>query len=228
MAEPKKPAAAKAASAKASGAAKAAPAKASAAKAAAKSPAPKTTAAKAARGRTGAAAASRFPGGETKPVATSRPAAVKRARPARARAATADAAAAAPAHSWRRSRRRTRVGLVSAAKQPHTVTVVVERMREHPLYKKVIRVRKKIAAHDAAGDVRAGDLVRIQESRPFSATKRWQVVEVLSRTGEAGAAAPRVADVEKLLEEAEGVTEILAPEAKPREEPGQPAEEGAE
>ena len=107
-------------------------------------------------------------------------------------------------------------GLVSSAKQPHTVTVVVERMREHPLYKKVVRLRKKYAAHAAAGDVRAGDLVRIQESRPFSATKRWRVVEVISRAGEAGAAAPRVADVEKMLEAAEGSGELLVRE---REEP---------
>ena len=63
---------------------------------------------------------------------------------------------------------------------------------------------------------KAGDLVRIQESRPFSATKRWRLVEVISRAGEAGAAAPRVADIEKALEEQEGVTDILTPE---REEP---------
>jgi small subunit ribosomal protein S17 len=118
------------------------------------------------------------------------------------------------------------VGVVSSAKQPHTVTVVVERMREHPLYKKVIRLRKKYAAHDAAGDVKAGDLVRIQESRPFSATKHWQVVEVLSRAGEAGAAAPRAEDVEKLLEQAEGVDEILVPRREEKPEPV--AEETAE
>ncbi len=141
----------------------------------------------------------------------SAPVAIKRARPLR-RAPAAAAQADGQLYSWRRSRRRTRIGLVSSAKQPHTVTVVVERMREHPLYKKVVRLRKKYAAHDAAGDVRAGDLVRIQESRPFSATKHWQVVEVLSRAGEAGAAAPRVADVEKLLEQAEGVDTILVPQ----------------
>lgn len=153
------------------------------------------------------------------------PAAMKRARPLRrAPAATGSAQDAAP-HSWRRSRRRTRVGLVSSAKQAHTVTVVVERMREHPLYKKVIRLRKKIAAHDAAGDVKAGDLVRIQESRPFSKTKHWQVVEVLSRAGEAGAAAPRAEDVEKLLEQAEGVDTILAPV---REEKAEPVAEGSQ
>ena len=148
-------------------------------------------------------------GVEARPAA---PAPVKRARPLRRAPAATGSASDAPAHSWRRLRRRTRVGLVTSAKQPHTVTVVVERMREHPLYKKVIRLRKKYAAHDAAGDVRAGDLVRIQESRPFSATKHWRVIEVLSRAGEAGAAAPRVADVEKYLEQAEGVTDILTPQ----------------
>jgi small subunit ribosomal protein S17 len=148
-------------------------------------------------------------------VAKAASAPVKRARPLRRAPAASGSAQDAAPHSWRRSRRRTRVGLVVSAKQAHTVTVVVERMREHPLYKKVIRLRKKYPAHDAAGDVRAGDLVRIQESRPFSATKHWQVVEVLSRAGEAGAAAPRVADVEKLLEQAEGVDTILV---RPREE----------
>ena len=176
-------------------------------KAVAKTTTPKTAAAKKTTAAKSAAA---------KPAAVSRPAApavLKRARPLRRAAASASGSAAdAPAHSWRRSHRRTRVGLVTSAKQPHTVTVVIERMREHPLYKKVIRLRKKYAAHDAAGDVRAGDLVRIQESRPFSATKHWQVIEVLSRAGEAGAAAPRVADVEKYLEQAEGVTDILTPQ----------------
>ena len=146
------------------------------------------------------------------------PVPIKRARPLR-RAPAAAAQADGQPYSWRRFRRRTRIGLVSSAKQPHTVTVVVERMREHPLYKKVVRLRKKYAAHDAAGDVRAGDLVRIQESRPFSATKHWQVVEVLSRAGEAGAAAPRVADVEKLLEQAEGVDTILVPQREEKPAP---------
>ena len=190
-------------------AAKAPPAekKPAATKAVAKTATPKAAAAKKTTAAKSAAA---------KPAAVSRPAApavLKRARPLRRAAASASGSAAdAPAHSWRRSHRRTRVGLVTSAKQPHTVTVVIERMREHPLYKKVIRLRKKYAAHDAAGDVRAGDLVRIQESRPFSATKHWQVIEVLSRAGEAGAAAPRVADVEKYLEQAEGVTDILTPQ----------------
>ncbi len=120
----------------------------------------------------------------------------------------------------RGSRRKTRVGRVASAKTPKTVIVVIERLREHPLYKKTIRVRRRVPAHDAQGDVKAGDLVRIQESRPFSATKRWQVIEVISRAGEAFAAAPEAAEIEHALEEIEGVAELLAKperEAAPEE-----------
>ena len=134
-----------------------------------------------------------------------------------ARKRTAVPAAGAPeAFTWRRLRRKTKVGVVVSAKMAKTVIVEVGRLREHPLYKKVIRTRKRFAAHDANAEAKAGDLIRIQESRPFSATKRWRVVEVISRAGEAGAAAPRVADVEKMLEAAEGSGELLVRE---REEP---------
>jgi len=123
------------------------------------------------------------------------------------------------ATGWRRFHGKTKVGVVISAKQPKTVIVTVGRMREHPLYKKVIRLRKGFAAHDEAGEVREGDLVRIQESRPYSATKRWRVVEVLSRTGEAGAAAPKVADIAGQLEASEGVSELFAkPEREEEEE----------
>jgi small subunit ribosomal protein S17 len=116
------------------------------------------------------------------------------------------------------------VGRVVSAKMPYTVIVEVERLREHPLYKKVIKVRKRFPSHDANGDVKAGDLVRIQESRPFSATKRWQVIEVLSRTGEAFAAAPEATEVARALEESEGVTELLSkPEREPEAEAQAPA-----
>lgn len=127
--------------------------------------------------------------------------------------------------TWRRFRRKTKVGVVVSAKMSKTIIVEVGRFREHPLYKKMIRLRKRFAAHDEAGEAKAGDLVRIQESRPFSATKRWRLVEVISRAGEAGAAAPRVADISKALEEQEGVTDILTPD---REEDEQETEEKAE
>lgn len=141
----------------------------------------------------------------------------------RKRTATTVAHSSTPAGEqatgWRRFHGKTKVGVVISAKQPKTVIVTVGRMREHPLYKKVIRLRKGFAAHDEAGEVREGDLVRIQESRPYSATKRWRVVEVLSRTGEAGAAAPKVSDVAGQLEASEGVSELLAkPEREEEEE----------
>lgn len=155
-----------------------------------------------------------------------RPAARKTVVTRKRAAATVPHAAAATqaVTGWRRFHRKTKVGVVVSAKQPRTVIVTVERQREHPLYKKVVRVRKRFAAHDDAGDVREGDLVRIQESRPYSATKRWRVVEVISRLGEAGAAAPRVADIEKELEESEGVSELLSKPTTEGEEVTEEAE----
>ena len=127
--------------------------------------------------------------------------------------------------TWRRLRRKTKVGVVVSAKMAKTIVVEVGRFREHPLYKKMIRLRKRFAAHDEIGEAKAGDLVRIQESRPFSATKRWRLVEVISRAGEAGAAAPRVADISAALEEQEGVTDILTPD---REDDEKETEEKAQ
>jgi len=178
---------------------------------AAKSTATKTTAAKkSAAAKKTTAAAPRAAATATAP----RPAVRKTVTRKRAAATVSHGAAATQAVTgWRRFHRKTKVGVVVSAKQPRTVIVTVERLREHPMYRKVVRVRKRFAAHDDAGDVREGDLVRIQESRPYSATKRWKIAEVLSRAGEAAAAAPRVADIEKALEEAEGVSEILAPTA---------------
>ena len=172
--------------------------------------------------RTRAAAAKPAPARAATPKAPSRAAVAARpiAKRTVARKKTAAPAAGAPAEqfTWRRLRRKTKVGIVVSAKMAKTAIVEVGRLREHPLYKKVLRTRKRFAAHDANGDAKAGDLVRIQESRPFSATKRWRLVEVISRAGEAGAAAPRVADIEKMLEEAEGVDEILVREREEREE----------
>ena len=139
------------------------------------------------------------------PVALIRRAISKRTTVRRATATAAPAAGGAP-----KSARRTKVGMVVSAKSLKTVIVEVERMRQHPLYRKALRIRTRYAAHTENGEVLAGDLVRIQESRPYSATKRWKVIEVLSRAGEAGAAAPRVADVESQLEQQEGVTELLS------------------
>ena len=189
---------------------------------AAKPVATKTTAAK--KTTTGGLRPTRTPRAAAPTATAARPAVRKTVTTRKRAAATVShtAAATQSVTGWRRFHRKTKVGVVVSAKQARTVIVTVERQREHPLYKKVVRVRKRFAAHDDAGDVREGDLVRIQESRPYSATKRWRVVEVISRIGEAGAAAPRVADIEKALEESEGAAEFLS---KPADEADEETEE---
>ena len=77
--------------------------------------------------------------------------------------------------------RKSKVGRVISDKMDKTVVVSVERLRRHPVYKRVIRLSTKFKAHDAENAARIGDTVRIEESRPLSAEKRWRVVEVISR-----------------------------------------------
>ena len=76
--------------------------------------------------------------------------------------------------------RRTEVGRVVSDKMEKTVVVVVERRRSHPIYKKVMRRSVKFMAHDELGSGE-GDTVRIIETRPMSARKRWQVVEIIAK-----------------------------------------------
>ena len=76
------------------------------------------------------------------------------------------------------------IGRVVSDKMDKTVVVLVERTQRHPLYKKVIRTRKKYKAHDRNNECRVGDLVRIRESRPLSREKRWVVVEIMERAAE--------------------------------------------
>ena len=80
-----------------------------------------------------------------------------------------------------RGRGREEVGVVLSDRMDKTVVVAVERASSHPLYKKVVRVRRKFVAHDEANDCRSGDRVRITECRPMSRRKRWRVVEVIER-----------------------------------------------
>ena len=78
-------------------------------------------------------------------------------------------------------KRRTKVGRVISDKMDKTVVVSVERLRRHPIYKRVVRLSSKFKAHDADNSAHVGDTVRIEESRPLSAEKRWRVVEVIAR-----------------------------------------------
>jgi len=78
-------------------------------------------------------------------------------------------------------KRRTKVGRVVPDKMDKTVVVSVERLRRHPIYKRVVRLSSKFKAHDEENSARVGDTVRIEESRPLSREKRWRVVEVVAR-----------------------------------------------
>lgn len=72
------------------------------------------------------------------------------------------------------------VGTVISAKKEKTVSVFVERLFQAPVYKKVIKKRKKFSAHDLLG-AKEGDRVRLVETRPMSKSKHWRVVEIVSR-----------------------------------------------
>lgn len=74
-------------------------------------------------------------------------------------------------------------GVVVSDKATKTVSVRVERKIKHPLYNKIIRRSKKYAAHDEM-NCKTGDVVRIEESRPMSKTKRWAVVERVSQAAQ--------------------------------------------
>jgi small subunit ribosomal protein S17 len=77
-----------------------------------------------------------------------------------------------------RGRRKTRVGRVVSDKMDKTVVVVVERLKMHPLYGRVVKVSKKLMAHDDKDECRIGDVVKLVETRPLSKRKRWRVEEI--------------------------------------------------
>jgi small subunit ribosomal protein S17 len=79
-----------------------------------------------------------------------------------------------------RRRRLEKVGLVTSDKMTKTVVVRVERQVRHPKYKRYIRRRTKFMAHDEIG-AHIGDIVRIVETRPLSARKRWRVIEIVQK-----------------------------------------------
>jgi small subunit ribosomal protein S17 len=78
-------------------------------------------------------------------------------------------------------KRKSKVGRVVSDKMDKTVVVSVERLRRHPIYKRVVRLSTKFKAHDEGNSAQVGDTVRIEESRPLSAQKRWRVVEIVTR-----------------------------------------------
>ena len=88
-----------------------------------------------------------------------------------------------PGASVRRAR--SVQGSVESTRMDKTITVLVERQLQHPLYKKYIRRSTRLHAHDANNDCQKGDVVIIEECRPISKTKSWQLVKVVSQADRA-------------------------------------------
>ncbi len=77
--------------------------------------------------------------------------------------------------------KRSYVGKVVSTKMDKTITVLVETTKAHPVYGKKVTTSKKYHAHDEENIAGMGDVVRIEESRPLSATKRTKLVEVIEK-----------------------------------------------
>lgn len=102
----------------------------------------------------------------------------KAAKKAKAEAAPAEGDGdEKPAHKGKRAEK---IGVVTSDKMTLTVVVRVDRLVKHPIYRKYVRKRKKFMAHDDKG-AKIGDKVRIVETRPLSARKRWRVVEIIQK-----------------------------------------------
>ena len=78
-------------------------------------------------------------------------------------------------------RRQEKVGVVTSNKMQKTIVVTVMRQVTHPLYKRVVRRSKNFLAHDEKNECKVGDTVRIEETRPLSARKRWRVAEIVAK-----------------------------------------------
>ena len=108
----------------------------------------------------------------------------KKAPAKRAKAAKAEkkdeTAAGVEGQTAKKGKRAEKIGVVASDKMTKTVVVRVDRLVKHPIYRKYVRKRKKFMAHDEMGS-KVGDKVRIVETRPLSARKRWRVVEIIHK-----------------------------------------------
>lgn len=80
-----------------------------------------------------------------------------------------------------RSKRKTKIGVVTSDKMDKTIVVGVEQSIRHSLYGKSVKRTKKFKAHDENNECQIGDKVRIMETRPLSKDKRWRLVEVVEK-----------------------------------------------
>ncbi len=81
-----------------------------------------------------------------------------------------------------RNSKKTYVGRVVSDKMTQTITVLIESQKLHPVYKKRVNFSKKLKAHDEKEEAEIGDIVKIMETRPMSATKRFRLVEVVEKS----------------------------------------------
>jgi small subunit ribosomal protein S17 len=80
-----------------------------------------------------------------------------------------------------RNQRKVYTGRVVSDKMDKTVTVMIETYKKHKLYGKRVKYSKKFKAHDELNEAKLGDVVRIMETRPLSATKRFRLMEVVEK-----------------------------------------------
>ncbi len=77
---------------------------------------------------------------------------------------------------------RVLTGKVVSNSRDKTIAVLIERKVRHPIYKKYIKRSTKVHAHDEKNECRLGDVVRVSESKPFSKTKNWSLIEVIEKS----------------------------------------------
>ncbi len=80
-----------------------------------------------------------------------------------------------------RGRRKVREGVVVSNGMDKTVVVAITQRVRHPRYQRTVQRTKRLYVHDAEGQSRVGDTVRVMETRPISKLKRWRLVEVVER-----------------------------------------------
>lgn len=81
----------------------------------------------------------------------------------------------------KRNHRKVRQGIVVSDKMDKSIIIRVDRTMRHPLYNKIIQKSSKLYAHDDKNDAKLGDVVRVMETRPYSKTKCWRLIEIVQR-----------------------------------------------
>jgi small subunit ribosomal protein S17 len=103
-----------------------------------------------------------------------------------------------------KKRHQQKVGVVVSNKMQKTIVVAVESLKKHRIYKRTYKQTKRFHAHDEENTCQIGDLVRIEETRPLSKTKRWRLVEIIKRGSGVVPVDELLADVDPDLTSGEG------------------------